>query len=54
MGVEGGLVKKEGVLTMTDGNSDKPIVTQRMDTDFPLGSVKFYLENGVLMLPSER
>lgn len=48
-----------GVVTMTDGGKDDDeeleIVRQEIPfTDFPLPSVKMYLENGVLMLPQER
>ncbi|MBD2039219.1 DUF6876 family protein [Microcoleus sp. FACHB-672] len=33
----------------------KPPITQQIEfTDFPLPVIKFYLENSVLMLPSER
>lgn len=46
------------VLRCTDGNSSKPAVSQRIKyTDFPLPageSFHFYLENGVLLLVTER
>lgn len=36
-------------------DTDDAVITQHIDcTDFPLPEIKFYLENGVLMLPSER
>lgn len=48
------------VLSVTDGNSKQPIVTQEIEyTDFPLESIRFYaaydggLGGWVLMLPSE-
>ena len=42
------------VLTMTDGDSNTPIVTQRIPfTDFPLPEIKLYLCNNVIYLPSE-
>lgn len=38
-----------------DGNVEKVAVTQRIEwSDFPLDSIEFYLENGVLMLTAER
>jgi len=48
-------VKNEtATLSMTDGNTDKKIVEQYIDyTDFPEGEWKFYLTDGVLMVPSE-
>lgn len=47
-----------GVLSMTDGNSTKPIITQELDyTDFPLAEITLWLvasgKTWVLMLPSE-
>jgi hypothetical protein len=50
------------VLTVTDGNSKKPLVAQRIEyTDFPLPEIKFYCTPGavgdervwVIMLTSE-
>lgn len=46
------------VLTMTDGNTNKPIVEQVIDyTDFPLSEIQLWLVGGgdtwTLMLPSE-
>jgi hypothetical protein len=51
------LVKKDNggaLLTLDDGN-DNILAQQEFSlTDFPLPSIKFYAENGMLMLPSER
>ena len=49
---------RNGVLTMTDGNSPEQIVTQSLDyTDFPLEVITLWLvddnRHQVLMLPSE-
>lgn len=49
---------RAAVITMTDGNSDVPIVQQQIDyTDFPLSEITLWLiaqgEHVVLMLPSE-
>lgn len=49
---------RRAVLSMTDGNSTKPIITQLLDyTDFPLDSITLWLvasgNHWVLMLPSE-
>jgi hypothetical protein len=42
------------VLTCTDGDSEVPVITQQIQsTDFPLPSIKLYVERGVLLLPSE-
>jgi hypothetical protein len=42
------------VLTCTDGDSEVPIITQQIEwTDFPLPSIRLYVERGVLLLPSE-
>jgi hypothetical protein len=47
-------------VTMTDGDSDQPVITQDIEaTDFPFdefrdGAVEMWLEGKVLMLPSER
>ncbi len=44
----------KGLLTFDDGN-DVVIAQQVIEyTDFPLSKITFYLENGMLMLPSER
>ena len=46
---------KTGVLTLREDDDVKPTVTQKIEyTDFPLASIKLYLENGLLLLPSER
>lgn len=50
--------KRSATLTMTDGNSDTPIVTQAIDyTDFLLDEVALWLVRGgptwTLMLPTE-
>lgn len=52
------LTTRRAVLTMMDGNSDVPIVTQAMDyTDFPLDRIDLWLiadgRHRVMMLPSE-
>jgi hypothetical protein len=49
---------RRAVLSMTDGNSTKPIITQSLDhTDFPLDAITLWLvasgNHRVLMLPSE-
>ncbi len=49
---------RRAVLSMTDGNSTKPIITQAIDhTDFPLDAITLWLvasgNHRVLMLPSE-
>lgn len=50
---------KSAVVTMTDGNTDKAIVTQRIEfTDFPNDECELYCvrsegEPAVLMLPGE-
>jgi hypothetical protein len=42
------------VLTGREDRGDAPAITQRIPiTDFPLESVKLYVEGGVLLLPSE-
>jgi hypothetical protein len=42
------------VLTCTDGDTADSIVTQTIEaTDFPLPSIRLYVESGVLLLPSE-
>jgi hypothetical protein len=44
----------KAVLTFDDGN-DNVLARQVIEyTDFPLKEISFYLENDVLMLPSER
>jgi hypothetical protein len=44
----------KAVVTMTDGNSDKAIITQKIDyTDFAMPSVKLYVIDKVALLPSE-
>lgn len=49
-----------GVVTCTDGNSEKPLIKQKIPyTDFPLDEMKIWVEPGgnstmVAMLPSER
>jgi hypothetical protein len=52
-----------GVVTCKADQDYKPVITQRMDTDFPLDHIKLYVERAadpdgkeylVLMLPSER
>lgn len=44
-----------GELTCVEDSGRPPVIRQEVAwTDFPLESVKLYLENGVLMLPSER
>ena len=49
---------RRAVLSMTDGNSTKPIITQSLAyTDFPLDAITLWLvasgNHWVLMLPSE-
>ena len=51
-------VSRRAVLSMTDGNSTKPIITQSLAyTDFPLDAITLWLvascNHWVLMLPSE-
>jgi hypothetical protein len=42
------------VLTCRDGDSDDPVITQKIEaTDFPLVSIRLYVEGGVLLLPTE-
>ena len=49
------LEAKTAVLTLREDDGVKPTVTQKIEyTDFPLPSIKLYLEHGLLMLPSER
>lgn len=44
----------KGILTFDDGN-DNVVARQVIEyTDFPLNEISFYLENGILMIPSER
>ena len=52
------LTTRAAVITMTDGNTHKPIVQQQIDyTDFPLTDITLWLiaqgDHLVLMLPSE-
>jgi len=50
------LEQRSCVLTCREdsGDSDLPVVTQKIEyTDFPLDYMKLYLEDGVLLLPSE-
>lgn len=45
---------KSAILKLTDGNTEKAIKTQTYKyADLPEGKLTFYLQNGVLMLPSE-
>jgi len=47
------VAEKTAVLTMREDSGEKPKVSQRISfTDFPF-SIKLYVENGVLLLPSE-
>lgn len=46
--------KNKAVLTCERDTNDVAIRQRIPYTDFPLDDVKLYLENGVLMLPSER
>jgi hypothetical protein len=51
-------ITRRATLTMTDGNSDKAIITQQLDyTDFPLDEIAIWLiaegTSWVMMLPSE-
>lgn len=46
--------KKEATITADDGNGNV-IYTRSIDyTDCPEGEWKFYIENGLMMLPNER
>ena len=48
------LPSKIGVVKFDDGN-DNVFYSKNIDyTDFPLPDISFYIENGVIMLPSER
>lgn len=48
------VVDRSAVLTVTDGNSDKPVYRQVIEfTDAWEGEWRFYWRNGVLMLPRE-
>lgn len=48
------LPSKIGIITFDDGNGNV-FYTKNIDhTDFPLPDISFYVENNVLMLPSER
>jgi hypothetical protein len=49
---------RKAILTMTDGNRSKPIITQEFDyTDFPLDEIDVWLvasgSTWVMLLPSE-
>jgi len=45
---------KSAVVTMREDTGKKALVMQRIGyTDFPLKSIKLYLIDGVLLLPSE-
>ena len=49
------LEAKTAVLTLREDTDAKPTVTQKIEyTNFPLPSLKLYLENGLLLLPCER
>ena len=42
------------VVTCQEDSGIKPVITQKIPyTDFPLDEIKLYVENGVLLLPSE-
>lgn len=42
------------VLTCREDSDEKPVITQRIEyTDFPLASIKLYVEDRVILLPSE-
>lgn len=46
--------RRTGQVVCTDGN-DRVLMTQELEyTSFPLASIDLWLENGVIMLPSER
>lgn len=52
------VASRRATLTMTDGNTDQPIITQALDyTDFPLDEIAIWLiaegSRWVMMLPSE-
>jgi hypothetical protein len=48
------LPKGGATLTMTDGNTEDPIICQRIEyTDFPMDKIRLYLTDNVLLLPSE-
>jgi hypothetical protein len=45
---------RKAMLTFEDGN-DNVVARQKYDfTNFPLPEISFYVENGMLMLPTER
>src|ERR1700722_17043539 len=49
------LDQKNATLTCAADSGVPPLVNQENEfTDFPLASIKLYVENDVLMLPSER
>lgn len=46
--------ERSAALTMRRDSGEEPLVRQEIQmTDFPLDSIKLYVANGVLMLPSE-
>jgi len=50
------LAARSCVLTCKEdsGEHEKPVITQEIEyTDFPLDYIKLYMEDGVLLLPSE-
>ena len=51
---DAGVVRHEGVVTCREDSDQPAVITQKIEyTDFPLESIKLYVENGVLLLPSE-
>jgi hypothetical protein len=47
-------VNHTGRLSLYEDSGCPPVLTQDLEyTDFPEASIKFYVENGVLLLPSE-
>lgn len=48
------VVESRGLLTCRSDSNEKPVVSQEIEfTDFCLESIKLYVENGCLLLPSE-
>jgi hypothetical protein len=48
------LAEHTSVLTCREDSDEKPVITQRIEyTDFPLASIKLYVEDRVILLPSE-
>lgn len=46
---------RSAILTCREDSDCEPVVTQEIEfTDFPLPEIKLWVENGVLLLPSER